>query len=635
MERNLSKAGLVNGLVLMIAGITAAVFARQSDLATAWVGVGFLILATATAAIAWFQMTLENREEAERLELEALAKGRLENSLFAENVAEISPARRSRVQFEKWVLPVFTFLLLVAEGVGIWYLWSELKPGKELAPNASYAAITLAIFSGMAFTLFLIGKYSSRLAQLESNRLLRPSGSAVMLGAVVSAFSALSAGLLWAGLPVWDRYLAYGLLAVLTLVALETAVGLVFEIYRPRAKAGDQRVIYESRIVGLLGQSGGIFSTAAQALDYQFGFKVSETWFYRYLEQYVAGFLLVWAGILWVSSMLVVIEPQEEGVLERFGQTVGTPLQPGAHFKLPWPIDTVHRYNTREIREFLVGAIPDPEMEKNPVLVWTRPHYKEEFNMLVASSEQLTNRSMIQDNALLSQQAVPVNLLTVSVPVQYRIRNVLEWAYRASEPEQLLKSIATGAVVRYLVSVNMDEIMSYGRSTAAEALRRQIQAQADARKLGVDVVFVGLQDIHPPMGTKENQVASAYEQVIGAIAEKEAKILEAEGYRAETLLMAQAQAVATNNQAQAAAVVRVEDAKGRAGQFAGQLQADTAAPVVYRQRTYLDVLATSAAKSRKIVLGPTNTSDVLLFNLEDKLRPDMSGMAIEEPKTKQ
>lgn len=634
MERNLTKTGLVNGLVLVVAGITIAVFARQSASATGAVAVGFFILAAAMALMAWFQMTLEAREEAERLELEGLAKGRLESSLFAENVAEISPARRARIQFERWVLPVFTFLLMAAEGFGVWYFWQQLKPDQELAPNQSSVAITLAICSGVAFVLFLVGKYSARLAQLESSRLLRPSASAVMLGAVVSALAALAAGLDWAGFPDWDRYLAYGLLALLALIAVETLFGLLFEIYRPRTSGKASRLIYESRIVGLLGQSGGIFSTAAQALDYQFGFKVSETWFYRYLEQYIARFLLIWVGILWVSSSLVIIEPQEEGVLERFGRTVQPALQPGAHLKLPWPIDAVYRYNTRGIREFLVGAIPDEELEKHRVLVWTRPHYREEFNMLVASSEQLTNRSVLRDEALASQEAVPVNFLTVSIPVQFRIRSVMEWAYQAADPGELLRRIATGEVVRYLVSVNIDEIMSFGRNAAATALQTRIQAEADRQKLGVEVVFVGLQDIHPPMGTKDNQVAAAYEQVIGAIAEKEAKILEAEGYRAETLPAAQAQAVVTVNAARAAAVTRVEDAMGRAAQFLGQMKAEEAAPTVFRQRTYLDTLAKGAANSRKIVLGPTNTSDILMFNLEDKLRPDLEGIAIDAPTPK-
>ena len=71
------------------------------------------------------------------------------------------------------------------------------------------------------------------------------------------------------------------LCGLLGLVALETLIQLVLEIYRPRVKGKIERPLYESRLVGLLGQPEGLITTAAQALDYQFGFKVSETWFYR------------------------------------------------------------------------------------------------------------------------------------------------------------------------------------------------------------------------------------------------------------------------------------------------------------------------------------------------------------------
>ncbi len=49
------------------------------------------------------------------------------------------------------------------------------------------------------------------------------------------------------------------------------------------------------------------------------------------------------------------------------------------------------------------------------------------------------------------------------------------------------------------------------RSEAAQTLRDRIQTAADARKLGVKILFVGLQDIHPPV-----KVASDYEKVVGA-----------------------------------------------------------------------------------------------------------------------
>ncbi|MBN8249505.1 MAG: hypothetical protein J0L84_18925 [Verrucomicrobia bacterium] len=308
MDRSLSKTGLVNWLMLLVGGITVLVFAQRSASATGELAAAFLGVAVLTALAAWFQMGLAGREEAERLELEDLSRSRSDSGLFAASAAEVAPARRAREQFERWVVPIFTLLLFVGESYGVWYFWKRLERPDDMFAKPAPAALSLAIFAAVSFVLFLLGRYSARLAQLEASALLRPSGSAILLGALVSGIAAVASGLDWAGFGRWDRYIALGMTALLALVALETLFGLVFEIYRPRVQGRVGRLLYESRIVGLLGQSGGLFNTAAQALDYQFGFKVSDTWFYRYLEQSLSGFALVWVAILWVSSCIVVLE---------------------------------------------------------------------------------------------------------------------------------------------------------------------------------------------------------------------------------------------------------------------------------------------------------------------------------------
>ncbi len=68
-------------------------------------------------------------------------------------------------------------------------------------------------------------------------------------------------------------------------MAVEMLLTLLLEIYRPRLKGKIARPLYDSRVVGLLAQPESLFTTAAQALDYQFGFKVSETWFFQLLQK--------------------------------------------------------------------------------------------------------------------------------------------------------------------------------------------------------------------------------------------------------------------------------------------------------------------------------------------------------------
>src|SRR6185369_10550162 len=195
----------------------------------------------------------------------------------------------------------------------------------------------------------------------EGQRLLRPGASYLLLGAYLCFVVVASVAAVEGGFPRVDLYAARALCVLLALNALETMVNLVLEIYRPRVKGQQARLLYESRLVGLLSQPEGLITTAAQALDYQFGFKVSETWFYRFLEKALAWLILIQFVVLVLSSCFVFINPGEQALLERFGKPVANNyvLEPGLHLKLPWPLDKIYRFRTEEIQSFNIGAALD------------------------------------------------------------------------------------------------------------------------------------------------------------------------------------------------------------------------------------------------------------------------------------
>ncbi|HXT39173.1 MAG TPA: SPFH domain-containing protein, partial [Candidatus Angelobacter sp.] len=244
--------------------------------------------------------------------------------------------------------------------------------------------------------------------------------------------------------------------------------------------------------------------------------------------------------------------------------------------------------------------------------------------MLVASRSQIARTDS-------NEKAVPANLLTVSIPFQYRITDLPAWAYNHANSDELLQELANREVVRYLVNVDMENIMSSGRLAAAEEIRRRVQVRADEAKLGVKIVFAGLQDIHPPLGNKRTQVAAAFEQVVSAVQEKQTNILYALAYAAEKIPSAQAEATNTLAQARKEAVTKVALAEAEAARFTNQIIAYEASPSVYVQRSRLETLARSLEPVRKYVLAATNTQDILTLNLEEKIRSDLLGGVILPP----
>jgi regulator of protease activity HflC (stomatin/prohibitin superfamily) len=331
-------------------------------------------------------------------------------------------------------------------------------------------------------------------------------------------------------------------------------------------------------------------------------------------------FLLGMAAAAFLSTCFVFLEPGQQALVECFGHsaTASTVIGPGAHLKWPWPIDKVYRFDTGAVQSFNVGFIPDPAHSNDTTAVWTTPHYKEEYNVLVASRDQqvasVTNQAP-------GEQSAPVNLVVVGIPVQYRITNVLEWAYGQADEagaRALLQQAATREIVRYFAGVDLLASMSDQREAAAKELQVRIQTQATQLHLGAEILFVGLQDIHPPV-----KVAGAFEDVNGAEQEVLSKILKAEADTNKTILLAGAQARAKVRTAEGAAGNRVLSAQAEAARFLNEMVAYDAAPEVYRQRMLLETLASTYSGARKYIIGPTNYYDVFQYNFEDQVGPDI------------
>ena len=613
MDQNTKKTGLMNWVVLLAATLGMLLISHYVSSATAVMGTiltGFGLLA---ALLSYFHIGLLEREQFEKMEMEELSKSRGSESLFATAGADTFPARRSREQFERFFIPAFTSLLFLLQAAGAYWPWRWLATMPPIIADRTKLAMSLLGLMGMI--LFLLGKYSGGLARLKGLKLLRP-GSAYML---LSAYACLAVigtmAAVLAGVPKVDLIVARALCVVSGLAGVETLLALVLEGYRVRVQGRETRLLYESRLIGLLGQPEAIITTAAHALDYQFGFKVSDTWFYHFLEKALGWLVLAQLGVLVLSTCFVIVGPGDQALLECFGKPMGRDgvIGPGLHLKPPWPIGQTYVYHTERVQTFLVGAEP----EKNETIAWTVSHAKEE-NFLVASRELNSEASPAGQPA---GKSPPVSLLSVSIPVQYQITNLASWAYTNESPATLLTNIAEREVVQYLASADDDHMMSRQRAAASEALQRNIQQQADAMQLGVRITFVGLEDIHPP-----TKVAEIFEKVVGASETRESKILQAKAHAIATNAWATGESFKRLAAAQADQHGDIAKSAARAMLFSNQELAYSAAPGfrgVYEQQAYLEALVANSADARKYIIATTNAPNIPIFDLEDKVRPDL------------
>jgi membrane protease subunit HflK len=212
--------------------------------------------------------------------------------------------------------------------------------------------------------------------------------------------------------------------------------------------------------------------------------------------------------------------------------------------------------------------------------------------------------------------------------VQFQITNLLDWAYNNEDAPSLLADLGTREVVRYLVGVDMNDIMAQGRQEAARVLTERIQAAADQHTLGARIVAVDMGDLHPPV-----KVAPDYEKVIAANQTKQARILAARADGIRTNALSGAQATNILNKASAERTAREIGALAQAALFTNQIPAYEAAPSVYPERAFLQTFTRATANARKYLLLTTNTYDVLTFDLQESIAQSLLNLNVPAPKT--
>jgi len=666
--------------VALVSLILSIIFFGISFFLGRWSGffavsaVSWLIL---SVAFVWFVLCLQfyQRSLAEQEKLDAGQLIRDENSsaIFqarSERATLLSVAQRRLEIFEKWFIPIFSALIAAYQiGIGLYLLNTVVAAAENELKQPLLCGICMM---AIAFVSFLISRYATGMSGQPEWKPLRAGGSSLLGVAVLCFTLAVILALVYLFnflAPI--NIIAWIIPALLVVLGAETALNLIMDIYRPRLKGRYSRSAFDSRLLGVINEPGGILRSLADAIDYQFGFKASQTWFYKLLEQAIVPLVLFGIITLYLLSGVVVVGPDEQAIIEHFGNPLNDSGQvrlvdSGLALKWPWPIDIAYKYPTKMISEISIGFVPkvDPktgEVEHRPLL-WGEGHYEKEYQLLVASPQSGTNTMA---------GTVPVSLVIAAVPVQYRIKDLYSFIYNHNEPEKLLESICYRELTRFAASAKIEtsdetgidqSLLGMGRAEAGETLTERIQKAADEEGLGVEIVFLGLQGVHPP-----TEVAAAYQKVIGAIQQKQSLILQAQAERnmmLSTLVgsvekadelyrlalnyrraedvntpeeidklgkqldtaFEEAKGVIfkTLRESQRYAFEKETLAKGTGERFAGQLKAYRAAPEIYVHEQRLAMLEEALDGVRKyVVVADQNDTQVTIIDLQENLAPSI------------
>jgi membrane protease subunit HflK len=273
--------------------------------------------------------------------------------------------------------------------------------------------------------------------------------------------------------------------------------------------------------------------------------------------------------VIWLASGIYIVEPAERGVVLRFGAHVAT-TDPGPHWHIPYPIETVVKVNVDQVSTFSHKAV------------------------MLTKDE---------------------NIVDVELTVQARIQDAANYLFQDQNPDKTLRD-ATEAVVRTVIGRSkLDYIVTEGRSAIAEKIQTNTQELLNQYKTGLIITSVNMQPAKPP-----EQVKDAFDDAIKAREDKERLENKAEAYSNEVLPQARGQAARIEADAMAYRDKVIAESEGEASRFSAVLAAYQAAPGVTRERLYLETMEQVLGENPKVLIDLKEGNTMMYLPIDQMIK---------------
>ena len=294
----------------------------------------------------------------------------------------------------------------------------------------------------------------------------------------------------------------------------------------------------------------------------------------------VFSYIIILAIIVWLATGVFIIDPEEQGVIKRFGEVTEV-VGPGPHYHLPSPIETVQIAPVTAVRRLEIGFRT----------IQTGPPAK--YRRVLKESLMLTGDE---------------NIIDVQFIVQYRISDLENYLYSLTNPDVTVRSAAESAMREVIGDSSVTEALTVGKGIIENTTALLLQETMNSYKGGIKIENVKLQDVHPPDAVKE-----AFKDVVSAREDREKMINDAEGYRNNLIPKARGEAAQLINSAKAYAKEKVLVATGESERFNLVYEEYKKAKDITRERILLETMADVLPKVNKVIADKELGGNVLPF----------------------
>ena len=303
-----------------------------------------------------------------------------------------------------------------------------------------------------------------------------------------------------------------------------------------------------------------------------------------------AGLIAAVAVLIWLGTGFFIVQEGQQAVITQFGKyrsTVGA----GFNWRLPYPIQRHEIVVVTQIRSVDIGR------------------------------DVVIKATGLRDSAMLTEDE---NIVEIKFAVQYRLNDARAYLFESKDPANAVVQAAETAVREVVGKMKMDLALADERDQIAPRVRALMQTILDRYKVGVEVVGINLQQsgVRPP-----EQVQAAFDDVLKAGQERERAKNEAQAYANDVIPRAVGSASRLKEESDAYKARIVAQADGDAQRFRSVLTEYQKAPLVTRDRMYLDAMQQVYSSVTKVLVESRQGSNLLYLPLDKIMQMTGQGAA--------
>ena len=310
--------------------------------------------------------------------------------------------------------------------------------------------------------------------------------------------------------------------------------------------------------------------------------------------------LLVIAVLIavWMASGFYRVQPDEQGVVMRFGKWVNT-TQPGLNWHLPYPIEDVITPKVENINSIDIGY-RDIGGGNDRGARGPKRDVEEESLMLTGDQ----------------------NIIDIDVTVLWKIADAGQFLFNLRDPEATTKIAAESAMREIIGRTDIQPALTEARQDVESKTRTLLQSIMDEYEAGIQVIQVQLQQVQPPA-----PVIDAFNDVQRALQDRDQLRNKADAYRNNILPRARGEAQRMIQNARAYRERLINEAQGEAQRFIAVYEAYLENPDVTKRRMYLETLQRVLSQTDKVIMdrGVEGAVPYLPLNELKKRGPSQTG----------